>query len=118
MGGPPVRDVDAERGDLALAHPDADVLRAYLTTGLDPEIRQHSNQDFLEIADVATDVLAIRLQIDDRVTDQLTRAVERDLPAPVRLLHGDAARCQPLGVGDDVRRLGVASEGEHRRVLE
>ena len=48
------------------------------------------------------DVLAIRLEIDDRVADQLPGTVEGDVAAAAGLVDLDALRRERAGVGADV----------------
>jgi hypothetical protein len=70
--------------------------------GVDAEVRGGADQHLLEIADVAVDVLAIRLEIDDRVADQLPRTVEGHVAAAAGLVDLDALRRERAGVGADV----------------
>jgi len=82
--------------------------------GLDAERRDGADQRFLEVACVLLDVAAVALQIEDRVADELPRAVEGRLAAAVRLDDLD------LRVLGDVQLgvLGAPPERDNRRVLE
>src|SRR5688572_21142534 len=86
----PARDADADGGELHVAYPGA--AEAFHASGCDPEVRGGANQHFLEIADVAVDVLAIRLEVDDRIADQLPGTVEGDVAATPGLVDRDALR--------------------------
>ena len=57
-------------------------------------------------------------QPDDRVGDELARAVVRDLAAALDPDDLDAAACELVGTGEDVAVLGVAAEGQDRGMLE
>ena len=71
--------------------------------GMHPVGRTQADHHRLEIAHVAMDVLSIRLEVEDRIADQLSRAVIGDVAAASGLDDLDAARGQRLGGGDDVR---------------
>ena len=49
-----------------------------------------------EIPDVSVNVAAVRLQIHDRIADELTGAVVGDVAAPARLEHAHALLGQRL----------------------
>src|SRR5687768_10265201 len=63
-------------------------------------------------------VLPVSLEIENRVADQLPRAMERDVAAALDLEQLHALRREELGGRDQVRGLGGAPEGDHGRVLD
>jgi hypothetical protein len=85
------------------------------------KVGQRPDQDLLQVADVAVDVLAVGLQVQDRVAHQLAGAVVGHIAAPaalvqlhahepaLRLIEEDMARVRPAAHGDDV---GVLQEEE------
>ena len=79
-----------------------------------PSGSERPDQRLLEVAAVALHVLAVPRQVEDRVADELARAVVGGLAAAVGLDDLD------LGAVGDVQlaRLGAAAERDHRRVLE
>src|SRR5205823_956952 len=65
---------------------------------------------------VLVHVAAIRLQVDDRVADDLPRTVIRDIAAASGLVDLDAAGRQRVGRGEDVRSAAVAAHAERQHV--
>jgi hypothetical protein len=61
-------------------------------------------------------VAAIRFQVDDRIADDLTRTVIRDVAAAPRFVNVDAARGQRLAGGENVRSAAVAANAERQHV--
>ena len=92
VGGDPAREMDADRGDLLLPRPDADELLALPRLGGDAVVGQGADQHLLEVADVAPDVPPVGAEVDDRIADELPRAVVGDLAAAIALGDLDAAR--------------------------
>ena len=66
------------------------------------------------------DVLAIRLEVDDRVADELPGTVEGDVAAAAGLVHLDALRRERAGVGADVggRAARPDAERDDGRMLD
>ena len=73
----------------------------------DSEVRERPDQDVLEIRDVAFDVAAVGMKVDDRVADELSRAVVRDLASPVGLEDVDAELPAPLRREENVGRAAL-----------
>ena len=94
--------------------PDARHVVAVEARRLDPERADRLDERALEQADVALDVRAVALQVEDRVADELARPVVGRLAAAVRF--------HDLGLdpGRDVElsRVCAAAERDHRRMLE
>ena len=93
----PVRDVDADRRDLPRRPRQPDAGQALDSLAFDAELRQRQDQRLLEVAAVALDVLAVPLQVEDRVADELPGPVVGRLAAAVGLDDVD------LGAGRDVQ---------------
>ena len=89
MRGDPARDVDADRAQLPRRGPDAgaplDPLRP------DAVARGDADHQLLDRPDVLADVLAVGLQVQDRVPDDLSGAVVGDVAAAVRLEELESA---------------------------
>src|SRR5258706_14067147 len=81
----PPRQMHADRGDLLLSHPDADVLLAFPRLGGEPVTGEGANENLLEIADISADVPPVRAEVDDRIPHELARAVIGDLAAAIAL---------------------------------
>jgi hypothetical protein len=123
MAGDPARNAYADRRDL-LEAPDRVIdprARQPLETSSDhAEVRTRVNHHRFEITDVAMDVLTIGLEVDDRIADQLARAVIRDVTATTGLEHGHAQFVEAFRCGEDVGPAAALAdaEGEHMWVLE
>ena len=57
-------------------------------------------------------------EIEDGVADELAGTVIGDVAAAIDLVEGDAAGGEQLVGREDVGAVGVAAEGENRRVLK
>src|SRR5262245_17063876 len=118
VAGDPPRNPDANRGELFLTHPHAcQTVNAF---GLDAVIGGDANEDFLQIANVAMNVAPIRLQVDDRIADDLPWSVVSDVAAAARFEHSDSLRRERLGCRQDVRATTVTAHAErqHRRMFD
>src|SRR4051812_28778319 len=100
MAGDPARDADADGRDLLVADPHPG--EPGHPPGADAELSDGTDQHGLEVANVAMHVAAIRLEIEDGVSDQLTWPVIRDVAAAAGLHDLDAAGLQHLLAGHDV----------------
>src|SRR5581483_10950242 len=83
--GDPFGDVDADRGDLARGALQPDAGEAFDPRRLEPERRESPDDRLLEITAVLLDVLAVPRQVEDRVANELPRAVVGGLAAAVGL---------------------------------
>jgi very-short-patch-repair endonuclease len=97
------RDVDADRGNLPLANPDAGEIGPLVRTrsGSDPLQRQRFDESPLERADVADHVV----QSHDRISDELSRTVVGDSAPAVGVDHIDALHQVPLFAHRQLARL-------------
>ncbi len=57
-------------------------------------------------------------EVDDRIADELTGTVERDVAPAIDVVQLGAARRDHLLRDDEVRAVAEPADGEHRRVLE
>src|SRR5439155_3707951 len=81
---------------------------------LEPERRQRANQGLLEVAAVLLDVLPVPGQIEDRVADELPRAVVRRLATAIGLDDLDLRVLRNM----QLARLGSPPERYNRRMLQ
>jgi hypothetical protein len=79
----PARYSHANRSEFLLAGPDAG--QSFDALGSDPEIGRGSNENLFEVADVAANIATIRSEFDDRISDELSRAVISYVAAATRL---------------------------------
>ena len=82
---------------------------------VDAERGERADQRLLEVADVLLHVAAVPLQVEDRVADELARAVEGRLPAAVGLDHLDL---RALGHVELRGLVGAPAERHDGRMLE
>ena len=115
MGGHALRDLDPDGSDLSVAQPDARI--ALQPSGKDFKIGQHVDQAPLEVAQVPADV-GLRSEIEDRIADQLARAVIGDITAAVDVEAGDTARLHLRLAEKDVVAGAASADGVGVRVLE
>ena len=87
----PARAANADRGDLAVVDPDAALMRLCERAALDAELGQRRDDRLLQAAHVAAQVAAARVQVEDRVADELARAVVGRAAAAADLDDLDAA---------------------------
>ncbi len=106
----------ADGRDLAIAHPDARLAR--IARGDDVPRRERANHHLFEPAQVPVQVLRVLLEVDDGISDELPRAVKRDVAAALHLEQLHAARREQLGCGEQVALLGGPSQRDHGRVLD
>ena len=80
----PARDAHADRGELRRRRPRRPSGRRAARPAM-PKRGDGADQHLFEVAHVAVHVAAIRLQIDDRIADELPGAVVGDVAAAARL---------------------------------
>src|SRR5262249_36220188 len=89
-------DGDADRGDFFIADPDARPRWTPLRS--DAEMRERPDRGAFEVAQIAVDVLSeLRFQIDDRIDDELSRAVIGHVAAAARAQHGNIPGGERVG---------------------
>ncbi len=82
----------------------------------DAVVADRPNQHVFEIAHVAVDVAAIRVQVDDRIADDLAGPVIGDVAAAAGFENLDAAGASASGSRQDVRASTVAADAERQDV--
>lgn len=80
--------------------------------------RQSLNQTLLQQPQVAVQVAVNPVKMNDRIADQLPRAVPGDIPAARSLESGDAAPVQLLCREVYMRVIAAAPDGDNRVVFE
>ena len=114
----PAVDADAERRDLAVLDPHADVLAVLAGDRADPELGERLDQDALEVVRVLAQILAVVAQVEDRVADELPGPVPGRAAAAIGPQHLPAERAVGLLAADELcGGVGRAPERERRRVL-
>ena len=127
--GDPARDMHANGAQLAWRgrgalrgtgwrrqHPDPGAAGDPL--GAHSEIRGDADHQLLDRRDVFAHVFAVRLEIEDRVPDDLPWPVVGDVAAAAGLEDGEAPRFQLVVGPEDVARFRAAPERDHPWVLE
>ena len=115
----PAGDSYPEGRQLIAIDPDADIRIVVVVARRDqPKLGRGSNQDLLKITDIASDVAAVRREINDRITDQLPRAMIGDVPAPPGLVKFDTRLAERRLIGQNVRPFGRPTERDDVRMFE
>src|SRR4051812_36476404 len=89
MPGHPAAGMHADRCDLAIIDPDARVLLD--ASAHDVESRQRVDQCLLDLAQVPMQILAMLLEIEDRISNELAGAVKGDVPTALDVEQLDTA---------------------------
>src|SRR5262245_47831106 len=117
VAGNPARDADANRRELvAFIGPDPDASEPFHAPRVHAVTRRGPNQHFFQVAHVAVDVAAIRLQVDDWIADDLARSVVRDVTAAPGFVHLDTATRERLAGGEDVGPPAVSTHAKRQDV--
>src|SRR5947209_1337440 len=90
----PSRNVNAYGCDLACARVNA--RQTLYAKALDSEIGKRANQYFFQLAHVAMNILALRTQAYNRITNNLPNPVIGDFASAIRLKYRDASLVQHL----------------------
>ncbi len=107
---------DAERRNLAVPHPHADVTRAGVRA--DAQLRQGPDERILDQLDEPADPDNAVPQLEYRIPDQLSRSVESDIPAPLNPVDSDPAPREFPVRDKQVVPVAVLAQCHHRRVLK
>ena len=107
----PLRDVDADRGDLPRRPRQPDAGEPVDSLALDAELREREDQRLLEVAAVPLDVLPVPLQVEDRVADELPGPWKVDLPPRSVSTISTSAPSGMCSSPSSVRRPGVTVGG-------
>ena len=115
----PVREVDADGGELVVPDPDRRPASGHVAPRRrDAEVGRGEDQDLFQVPDEPSDVSLGPFEAQDRVGDELARPVERQLPAAVGAVERDAEPGELLGGEVQVVGPGVPPRGDHVLVLE
>ncbi len=113
---PPAGDAYTDRADLLVSDPDA--RESGDAPRLDVERAERADDGLLDVADVAVQVAAIGLQVEDGVADELAGAVVGDVAAATGLEQLDRIRGALSFVEQHVRRVTRRAERDDVRVLK
>jgi len=114
--GDPAFDRNPDGRDLPLFTPDADVTRAESRS--DPEFGERCHQRGLDPLDEPAHAGDARLQLEDRVADELPRTMECHIPAALNAVQRNTAARQFGLAYKQVRRLCRPAQGNHRVVFK
>jgi hypothetical protein len=112
VAGYPARNADTDGGQLLATDPHSG--EALHAARVDPVLASRTNQHLFEIANVSMNILTIRFEINDRIANNLSGPVIRDVAAAAGLMHFDAARAQQLWCGQNVRTAAVAAHAQRQ----
>ena len=108
----PMADMYPDGGDLLVFNPDPG--QAGTPPGVEPELEQRPDQHLLQLADEAVNVPPPHAQVDDRVADDLSRAVVGDAATAL-----DPVYRYPPGLGGgQVARSCRTTQGVARRMIQ
>ena len=116
MVGHPFRDPDPDRRDLVSADPDPGV--GWVSAAGDAKIGQRSDQRFFDPPDVLVDIFAKTIEVDDRVPDQLARAVVGDVAAAIDPPDRGAGRRERRFIEQNVFGVAASPQGVDVGMLE
>ena len=118
VAGHPPLDADADGADFLRANPRAG--QTLDASGLDLVVARHADHGVFQIANVAVHVAAVGFQTDDRVSNNLARAVIRHITAAAGFVQLDAQLSQSRRSGYDVLPAfsSLHAERQHVRMLQ
>jgi hypothetical protein len=89
------------------------------------EVAASADQHLFEKADVIhwAEVRAsfsgkLATEVEDGISDELTRAVVGDVSTAIDFVQFHSAFCEKVIAGKDVGAMGIAAERQHRRMLQ
>src|SRR5882724_3567739 len=112
----PSGDSDTYRSQLFIAYPDSCKTRN--SHCVDIVILCDANHDFLDIADVAMDIATIRFQIDDRITNNLSRSVISHISASAGFKEFYTFGGSRVFVDKNIARISTAPKRQNVRMLQ
>src|SRR5439155_660444 len=101
---------------LALSHPDSRVGRH--SDGVDSECFQPLNQRLFDSPQEQMEVAPVPAKIEDGVSHELARSVVGDVATAIYFKKRYTALTELLRRAEQMLRIGGASEGDSRRVLQ
>jgi hypothetical protein len=84
---------------------------------MDVEVGKCPDQDLFEFANIRNDLFGI-VEREDRIPDELARAVIGDVSTPVDVMDLRPGSGYDQPIGEQIRGVPVAPNREHRGVLE
>lgn len=100
VAGDPPRNADADGRQLFAPDPHAG--QSFDATGLDTVVGRDADQDFFEIANVPVNIATVRIQVEDRVANDLAGTVICNIATSTRLEDLDVPRGERGGRREDV----------------
>lgn len=116
VAGDPTRDSHADGTDLLIADPNPS--QAGYSRSSDAELREGSNQHLFDVAHVAVNIAAVRLEVDDGIADKLSGPVIGHVAATACFVNFNCFGLELLLICEDVGAVGPAPEREYVWVLE
>ena len=93
-------------------------MKPALRSACDPERAERVDERLLDLSQIPVQVALVALEIDDRIADELSGAVERHVAAALDLEQLDAARREQLWRREKILLLRRAAERDDRRMLD
>ena len=106
----------ADRRQLPI--PDPGTGQPRLPPHFEPKLAEDADEHFLEVAQVAVQITAVGLQVENRVADELTRPVIGNVATAARLEEFDPPLFPLLGGEENVFRVRSATQCDDVRMLE
>ena len=111
----PSADSYSQAAQLAVAHPDPPVER--IAGGVNAEFGRSSDHDFFQPFHIGGDRQPGGAQVNDRVSDQLTRTVKCDVAAAFHVHYRDLCFLENSFRDPDICQSAPAAESEDRRMF-
>jgi hypothetical protein len=115
----PAGDADAQCRQLLALDPDTNVgVLLIVPPGFDAEMGNGSNEHFLKIPHVAANIATVRGEVKNRIADQLSRTVIRDVSSASRFVQLHTKLSAKLGRDENVAPLRGAPERDDVGMFE
>ena len=117
MPGHPVARVHADRRELAAPASTRRCSPALRSPAM-PSGAMRADERLLDLPQIPVQILLVALEVDDRIADELSRAVEGDVAATLDLEQLDAARREQRRRREQMLLLRRAAQRDDRRMLD
>src|SRR5262249_44300282 len=114
--GHPIARMDADRGDLPALGPDARVADVPLCA--DTQLGQGVDQGLFDLPEIPVQVLAMTLEVNNWIANELSRAMKGDVAAAFDLEQVNSAPSERLGRGEKMPFLARPAERDDGRMLD